>query len=370
MKQLANYVNCADYLKDAQKIFEQQNLSHHWRYIQGTSGDGISYRKNQQHFDDIELMPSMLHGGEAIELSTQLLDKTIACPLILAPIAYQQLAHSGGELASFQAAQAQDVGFCLSTLSTFDMESVASLAEGPQSTRIFQLYMQADNEVNLDLVSRAKEAGYSAIMITIDAPINGLRYHEARDQFSLPREIVAQNLVPYHGSFTSGLGHNNDIDSLMLQAPTWQQVAALIEQISLPVILKGVINVDDAYRAREIGAQGIVVSNHGGRVLDGVPSSISQLAKMRDALGSDYTILFDSGIRRGSDIYKALALGANAVLIGRPFMHGLAVAGALGVAHTLRLLKDELKLTMALMGNANIASISSRQVLTPWHSIA
>ena len=371
MNALPNYVNCLDYQQGAQEIFYAQKNEATWRYIQGVSGTGITKNNNRVDLDRLTLLPTILSGAIQPSLQTSLFNQPLKSPFLLAPLAYQKLAHNDGELASVQAAMAQDAGYCLSTLSTYSLEDVATAAAHTHSNAPlwFQLYLQPNNDINTSLIQRAETAGYSAIVITVDAPINGLRYHEARDKFSLPSADFAANLAPYRTN--NSQTHNNQglssslesLSELMAHAPSWQDIESIIQNTKLPVILKGILNPSDAVKAKAIGAQGVVVSNPGGRVLDSVPSSISMLPAIRAAVGEDYTLLFDSGIRSGTDAYKAIALGANAVMIGRPFVHALSVAGALGVAHLLRLLKDELLVTMSLMGNESIASIKPEQLL-------
>lgn len=365
MKPLPNYVCTQDYELGAQDKLNSANKSDIWRYIQGSSVQGITNAKNRTDFDAINLQPSVLKGAFTPDLSCNVLGYDMKTPLLLAPIAYQKLLDELGELASVHAAMAQDVGFCLSTLASHTIEDIASIARQAEKTAplIFQLYVQPELSDNLNLIQRAMAQGFDAIMITVDAPINGLRYHEARDRFSLPSGVSAVNLT--HSELAgSGLSHSHSINALMQVAPSWDDIAYLIEASPLPVIIKGLINPNDGLLAQQAGASGIVVSNHGGRILDGVASSISVLPQFRNTLGDEFTILFDSGIRSGSDIYKALALGANACLIGRPYLYALNVAGAMGVAHILKLLKDELALTMALMGTPNIQVIRSDTCIT------
>lgn len=363
MESLSKLVNSADYEKAAEIHFSKTDSAHNWRYISGVSGDGITYQDNLNDFDKIKLAPSVLHGCVLPDLTHTFLGNKVNTPLLLAPIAYQKVAHESGELGAIQAAMAQDVGFCLSTLSSTPLEHIAEYHE-QNNPLIFQLYLQAKQTVNLDLIKRASVSGYQAIMITVDAPINGLRYHEARDKFSLPDSVKAENLTCYESYQYSGLSNDNAIAQLMSNAPCWQDISKIINESPLPVFLKGILSVNDAIKAKKLGVHGIVVSNHGGRILDGVPSSINQLPSIRQAVGPNFSLVLDSGIRRGSDIYKALASGADAVMIGRPFIYALNVAGPLGVAHLLRLLKDELLVTMALMGNHKIEQITKDQLIT------
>lgn len=341
------------------------------------SGDEITLNKNQQAFNTLGLNQALLPDINALDTRVQLLNECHQHPMLIAPIAYQQLAHADGELATVQAANAQDISMILSTLSSVSLEQISQYKT--EQPLWFQLYIQGCKEITNDLISRAENSGYKAIVITLDAPINGLRNREQRSQFALPEGIAAQNLQPYLQAslqstsqsslqnkpqiITTGLSDKSlSLSQLLTQAPRWQDVELIIKNTKLPVYLKGILTVNDALKAKQIGAAGIVVSNHGGRVLDGVCTSIEALPAIREAVGKDMIILLDSGIRRGSDIFKALALGANSVLIGRPVIYALATDGAMGVAHCLRLLKDEFELTMALTGCASINDITSDKI--------
>lgn len=349
----ADIVCSYDYQRYAESLLEKS----HWDYIAGGSGDEITLNKNLQVFKALGLNQKLLPDIIALNTRVQLLGQCHQHPMLIAPIAYQQLAHTDGELAMVQAANAQDISMILSTLSSVSLEQVSQYKTAQPLW--FQLYIQADKKDTNDLVLRAECSGYQALVITLDAPINGLRNREQRSQFSLPEGVKAQNLQKYAQSTTTGLSDKGlCLSQLLAQAPTWQDVELIIKNTKLPVYLKGILTVDDALKAKEIGAAGVIVSNHGGRILDGVCTSLEALPAIRNAVGKEMIILLDSGIRRGSDIFKALALGANSVLIGRPVMYALATAGAMGVAHCLRLLKDEFELTMALTGCAAISDIS------------
>jgi len=359
----ADIVCSDDYQHYAESLLEKNR----WDYIAGGSGDELTLNKNQQAFNDLGLYQPLLPDIDALDTSVKLLDEYHQYPMLLAPIAYQQLAHRDGELATVQAANAQDISMILSTLSSVSLEQVSQYKT--EQPLWFQLYIQGNKKHTDDLILRAENAGYKAIVITLDAPINGLRNREQRSQFVLPEGISAKNLACYshHDSktLTTGLSNNRlSLSQLLSQAPRWQDIELIIKKTKLPVYLKGILTPQDALKAKNIGAAGIVVSNHGGRILDGVCTSIQALPHIREAVGPDMVILLDSGIRRGSDIFKALALGANSVLIGRPVIYALATAGAMGVAHCLRLLKDEFELTMALTGCASISDITVDKVRT------
>lgn len=347
----------ADYERHAQTILSEPI----WAYLSGYSMDGFTHQRNRTKLDEVlvqqRILTECLGQGDCRQT---LFGTELSMPLLIAPLAYQKLASSMGELGSVQAAAAQEVGFCLSTLASSTIEQVADVA--PQSKRWFQLYCQPSLDDTLTLIRRAESSGYQAIVVTADAPINGVRNAEQRAGFELPDGVRAVNL--------DGLPQAAQGDSVfacwMGQAPDWQTLAWLREQTSLPILLKGVMHPADAKCAVELGIDGLIVSNHGGRVLDSQPATIEVLPAIRAAVGATLPVLLDSGIRRGSDIFKAIALGADAVLLGRPVFYAQAVAGPLGVAHCLRILRDELEATMALCGCATVQDINQDCLYTPF----
>lgn len=259
------------------------------------------------------------------------------------------------------AAAAQEAGFVLSTQASVPLEDIADAiaADDLRGPLWMQLYIQPDRDFTRTLLKRAEGAGYEAIVLTVDAPTSGVRDRERRAGFRLPAGISAMNLHGMARPPARELGPHDSalFDDLLHHAPTWDDVAWLQSQTRLPVLLKGVLHADDARQAQRLGVQGLIVSNHGGRTLDTVLPTARALPRIVDAVGSDMPVLVDGGIRRGTDVLKALALGARAVLIGRPHVHALATAGALGVAHCIRLLRDELEAAMALTGCATLADI-------------
>ncbi|MBB5186389.1 isopentenyl diphosphate isomerase/L-lactate dehydrogenase-like FMN-dependent dehydrogenase [Zhongshania antarctica] len=334
-----------------------------YEYIAAGAADEYTLNRNRSAFANIELKPRLLRSFSTASTQTTLLGHDLAHPFLLAPLGYQQLCHASGELATAIAADAMDTAMIVSTLATASLEDIAAQTDAP---KWFQLYFQPQRRDTSALLARVEAAGYSAIVVTVDAPLSGLRNRAQRAGFQIPPEIEAVNISPSQGTPAPTLkGQNSILQQLMAPAPQWQDLAWLKKQTTLPIIIKGVINPDDAVQLADMGMDAIIVSNHGGRCLDGLPASIDALPAIRDALGADFPILLDSGIRRGSDIIKAIALGANAVLIGRPQAFALAVAGALGVAHMLRLLKEELEITMALCGCPHIADINRDCIFTP-----
>ena len=342
---------------DYQHIFKHFVRPDIHEYIEGGVADDISLNNNRQAFDNIKLMPKALADFSQASTQCTLLDEPFKYPFLLAPVAYQKLVHPQGGLATIEAANVMNTGVITSTLASHTLEEIAQKST---TNKWFQLYLQDSRENTLALIKRAEQAGYTSIVVTIDAPVNGLRNRSQRAGFVMPEEVQAVNIINNAQVAPMTLNPEQSIilNGVMADAPTWQDIAWLQQKTQLPILLKGIINPADALKAKKMGLAGVVVSNHGGRTLDCLPASIEMLPQIRQLVGQDFTLLLDSGIRRGTDIFKAIALGANAVLIGRPQLHGLAVAGALGVAHMLRLFVEEFEVTMALMGCATIADIN------------
>lgn len=339
-----------------------------WHYIDGGSGDEITKQANRTSFDAIKLRSRVLCDLNDASTETKLFNQTpfqqtLQYPMLIAPMAYQKLLHAHGEVGSVMASCAQNIGFTLSTLASCTIEEIAQHHQQhstqPSPPIWFALYVQPDFNETLNLIKRAEQNGYKALVISVDAPVNGLRNREQRANFKLPTEISAVNLTNKNTDTTNYDQHKHPVLTRIVQtAPTWQTIEKIITHTKLPVIIKGILDPEDALMAKKIGAQSIIVSNHGGRVLDGAQASVEALPLIRKAVGEDFTLLLDSGISRGSDIFKAIALGANSVLIGRPVLYALATAGPLGVAHVLKILKDEFELTMGLCGAKTIEEIT------------
>jgi 4-hydroxymandelate oxidase len=248
--------------------------------------------------------------------------------VFVAPLAYQKLFHAAGEIGTAQAAAAMGAGYILSTLSSTGMEEVRRAGEG--APQWFQLYLQPAPEDTIRLLRRAEAAGFAAIVVTIDAALNGGRTREMRAGFALPQHVKAVNL---RGFSSADLGPG--------YFPSWEALAWLRKQTQLPLLAKGVLRAADATRMIDLGMDGVIVSNHGGRILDTAPAALSCLQAVVSAVAGRAPVLFDSGVRRGTDVAKCLSLGAAAVLVGRPVASALTVAGAQGAAHALRILIDE-----------------------------
>jgi 4-hydroxymandelate oxidase len=328
-----------------------------WAYLSGAAADELTLHANRAAWDGIRLLPRVLRDLAGGHTRVRLLGREIAHPILLAPIAYQRLFHADGELAVAHAAAAQSAGLIVSAQASVMMEDVAApmRADSQAGPLWFQLYWRDDPAFMQALLERVERAGYEALVLTVDAPVHGARDRERRAGFTLPDDIRAVNLGGRKKPLDLQPGQSALFDGLMPRAATWAQVDWLRAHSRLPLLLKGVTHPDDARMAIERGVAGLIVSNHGGRTLDTVPATAHLLPLLRAALGPEVLLLVDGGIRRGTDVLKAFALGANAVLLGRPYVHALAAAGALGVAHALRLLRDELEIAMALSGCKTLA---------------
>lgn len=328
-----------------------------WAYLKGGAADEITLRANRAAWDELRLQPRVLRDLAGGHTRVTLLGRELRHPLLLAPIAYQRLFHADGELAIAHAAAAQAAGLILSAQASVDMEAVAApmLGDPAAGPLWFQLYWRDDRDFMRALLQRVEAAGFQALVLTVDAPVHGARDRERRAGFQLPDDIRAVNLGGLKKPLNLQPGQSALFDGLMPRAATWAEIDWLRSMSPLPLLLKGVTHADDAREALARGVAGFIVSNHGGRALDTLPATTELLPPLRAALGPDVPLLVDGGIRRGTDVLKAIALGANAALLGRPYVHALAASGALGVAHALRLLRDELEIAMALCGCKTLA---------------
>lgn len=335
----------AAYREKARQVLPQEI----WHYLDAGSGAGRTLRDNESAFDRIPLLPRPLADVRGGHTRIDLFGQTLAHPFLLAPVAYQRLFHPQGEAGSAMAAQAQQAIMIVSSLASQPLADIVNSGVDWW----FQLYWQGGREATLRLLRKAEQAGAKAIVFTVDAPIK-------QATLALPAGIRAVNLDSEPALPALADGQSVVFDQWMALAPRWEDLGWLRAQTRLPLLVKGLLHADDAVRAMDAGCDGLVVSNHGGRVLDGTPASLDALRHFRRRLGPSLPLLFDSGIRRGGDAFKAIAVGADAVLVGRPAIWGLAAAGPLGVAHVLRLLRDELEMTMALTGCSDLASVRGR----------
>lgn len=325
-----------------------------WAYINGGVGDEWTMRENTAAFARLPLRTRVLRPMHGATTALNLFGADLAAPILIAPTAFHRLVHPDGELATALAAGATGTPMVVSTQASIALEDIAAAAVGPLW---FQLYIQPDRDFTEQLVRRAEAAGYRALVLTIDSPVNGVRNAEARAGFTLPHDVRAVNLEGMRHPAPGPAGALLFGTPLIESVPTWQDIAWLRSLTRLPILLKGIVDPADALRALDCGIDGLIVSNHGGRTLDGVPAAINLLPPIAKVVDGSVPLLMDGGIRRGVDVLRALALGANAVMIGRPVLHALATAGALGVAHALRLLRAELELAMALTGCRTLTEI-------------
>ena len=333
-------------------------------YVSG-SWDEITLRDNRAAFERYKLRPRMLVDVSQRDLSTTILGQSLPLPILIAPMAFQCLAHPEGEIATAKAAAKLGSVMVLSTLATTSMEDVASVRS--QTPQWFQLYVHRDRGLTRALVERAHAAGFQALCLTVDAPVLGKREKDTHNQFVLPSDMELANFSRLaHLEISYQPGESGLFAYFLEQlnpALTWSDLEWLQSLSPLPLVVKGILRGDDAIRAVEHGAKAVMVSNHGGRQLDGAIASIDALSEVVAAVGDQVDVLVDGGIRRGTDVLKALALGAKAVLLGRPVLWGLTLAGEAGVKHILELLRDELDLAMALSGCAKLQDIDSSLVV-------
>ncbi|GJG98403.1 alpha-hydroxy acid oxidase [Cupriavidus pauculus] len=332
-------------------------------YIAGAAADGVTQRDNRLAFDRVRLMPSAFADFAGASTRSVLFGEVLESPILIAPTAYHKLVHPAGEIATAQAASLTRTWMTVSTQASVAMEEVARASSAPLW---FQLYCQPRWEDTLTLVGRAEDAGYKALVLTIDAVVSGIRNIEQRAGFRLPADVRAVNLDGFPPTPPVNASNGSPVFKGMLDnAPTWATVQALCRQTRLPVILKGLLNPADVSRALQCGVAGIIVSNHGGRTLDTVPATLDCLPGIVEAVDAAVPVLLDGGIRRGTDVVKAIALGASAVLLGQPVLHALSVGGMPGVAHMLTLLQTELEVAMALLGCPTLDAIDRSRIWVP-----
>ncbi|MGH8503160.1 MAG: alpha-hydroxy acid oxidase [Gammaproteobacteria bacterium] len=345
-------------LQDYEQLARERLSVMVYDYYAGGAGDEQTLRENEAAWSRLRIRPRVLVDVAERDLSTSVLGQNVAMPVLIAPCAFNILAHPDGERAVARAAAAAGIVHVVSTASTIRLEDVASAGGGQ---RWFQLYCYRDREVTRMLVERAQAAGYGALCVTVDMPIAGSRERDARNRFALPQDVRWANLedagLHQMPALSEGSALAKYFADLLDPCITWELIDWLRQITRLPIVVKGILTHEDAHLAVEHGVDGIVVSNHGGRQLDGVAPTCEVLAEVVGAVGDKAEVLVDGGIRRGGDIFKALALGARAVLIGRPYLWGLAVDGEAGVRRVLELLRAELSLTMGLAGRPTIASI-------------
>lgn len=335
-------------LADAERLAEQRLPADVWDYVAGGAGNEITMAANRAALDRIGVLPRALVDVEDCDTTCDLFGVTASMPVAVAPMAYHRLVHPAGERASAAAAARAGVPFAVSTMSSTTVEDVATAGGAVW----FQLYWLRDRELVAELLGRAEDAGCTAVLLTIDVPVLGRRLRDARRAFGLPAEVHAVHLgADLHiGTVAAHTGQTFD------PSLNWRDLEWIRANTSLPLVLKGVLDPRDAVRAASLGVNGIVVSNHGGRQLDGVGASAAALRAVVEQVDGRCPVLFDSGVRGGVDVLRALALGATAVLLGRPVLWGLASGGARGVDAVLRLVREELENALRLSGCPDLAA--------------
>jgi L-lactate dehydrogenase (cytochrome) len=356
-----------------------------FHYIDGGADDEWSMRRNTEAFDDIQLMPSYLRNIEHIDLKTNILNCNLDLPFFLSPTGMSRLFHHEKEYAACKAAHQHGTIYSLSTLSTTSLEDIAACSDG---LNMFQIYILKDRELTREFVQRCKESGYKALCLTVDTIVAGNRERDIVHGMTMPPRITLPNFFSYGTSFSwlfnllldpnftlANVVHRVDaldkgamalidyVNSQFDRTVTWDDVAWLAEQWDGPFVIKGLQSAEDAQKALDIGATAIMVSNHGGRQLEAVPAPVDCIQAIRDQVGDQLELIVDGGIRRGTHIIKALARGADACSIGRPYLYGLAAGGQKGVDKSINILKDEMERSMALLGVASVSELSEKHIV-------
>jgi len=333
-------------------------------YYASGAEDQWTLKENRNAFARIQFRPRILIDVSHIDMSTTVLGYKISMPIMVAPTAFQKMAHPEGEYATARAASAANTAMVLSSWSTSSVEEVASTGPG---LRFFQLYVYKDRKVVAQLVRRAEAAGFKAIALTVDTPRLGRREADIKNRFTLPPHLTLKN---FEGLNLGKMDKANDsglasyVAGQIDRTLEWKDVKWLQTITKLPIFVKGVMTAEDARLSVQHGAAGIIVSNHGARQLDYVPSTISALEEVVKAAQGRIPVFLDGGVRRGTDVFKALALGASGIFIGKPVVFSLAVQGEAGVRNVLQMLRDEFELTMALAGCRSLKEITRNHIVT------
>jgi 4-hydroxymandelate oxidase len=331
-------------------------------YYAGGAGEEATLRANRAAFSRFALRPRVLVDVAAVDTAVELLGERVALPVLLAPTAFQRLAHPEGEQATARAAGAAGTVYVASTLSTTSIEETAAAATGPLW---FQLYVFRDRAISEALIRRAEAVGCTALCLTVTVPVQGRRARDTRNAFALPDGLELANFTGLPQSLLprgAGSGLEAFIGREFDPSLTWEALEWIRSVSSLPLLVKGVVTPEDARLAVDRGADGIIVSNHGGRQLDGAEPTVLALPRVAAAVDGRVPVLMDGGVRRGTDVVKALALGARAVLIGRPYLWGLAVGGETGVVRVLETLRAEVENTLALLGCPRAGDVSGAAI--------
>lgn len=340
-------------LFDFQRIAKEKMSAMAFEYVESGAADEVTVRWNREAFERIKLLPRVLADVSQLSTKVTLFGAELAHPILVAPSAFHRLYHPEGELATAKGAGMASAGYVVSSYTTTPLEAIAEVATAPLW---LQLYVQDDRGFTKDLILRAIDNGCKALCITVDTPTTGPRDRQIKAKFQLPADFVAPYMVD------TNLGNAARI-STEHNPLTWDDITWIKSFTNVPVLLKGILHPADAELAIQAGANGIIVSNHGGRNLDTVPATAEVMPRITNQVGGRIPLLMDGGIRRGTDVLKALAMGANAVLVGRPICFGLSAGGAEGVAKVLTILQKELEMAMALTGKTTISAIDQSVLL-------
>ncbi|WOK97566.1 peroxisomal (S)-2-hydroxy-acid oxidase GLO4 isoform X2 [Canna indica] len=349
-------------LREFQELAKRKLPKMSYDYISGGAEDQFTLRENVEAFQRIMLRPRILVDVSKIDTSSTLLGHKMSSPILVAPTGSQQLAHPDGELATARAAAACNTIQVLSFASDYTLEEVASSCD---AVRFFQLYVFKGRDVAAAVVQRAERNGYKAIVLTADTPRLGRREADIKNKLIIPMNRNVEGLMSVDIHTTGGSGLEAFASKTLDPSLSWKDIEWLKSITRLPIIVKGVLTAEDAIKAVEVGVSGIIVSNHGARQLDYTPATITVLEEVVKAVSGSVPVLLDGGVRRGTDVFKALALGAKAVMIGRPVVYGLAAKGEDGVKRVITMLQKELELTMALAGCPTLKDITRNHVMVP-----
>ena len=344
-------------LDDAERLAEQAVTPEAWSYIVGGAGDERTLRWNREAFSRFRLRYRVLVDVSTVTTETTVLGTPVSLPVLVAPMAFQQIANEEGEVAMARGAGAAGTLMCLSTVATATPADVAAAAPG--APRWLQIYVFRDRAVSDDVIAQALENGFSALVLTADLPVYGIRHREARTGFESPDDAVPALVAAKERGASTDEHHTLGMLESGLE---WDYVSELVARWKVPVIVKGLVTAEDAILACEHGASAVVVSNHGGRQLDGSIAALEALPEVVEAVGDRAEVYLDGGVRRGTDVVMALALGARAVLVGRPAMYGLAFGGSKGVEQVLEILREETENALALLGCRSPAEVAASHI--------
>ncbi|KAH9797817.1 (S)-2-hydroxy-acid oxidase GLO1 [Citrus sinensis] len=360
------------YISEITNVMEYEALAKEklpkmvYDYYASGAEDQWTLQENRNAFSRILFRPRILRDVSKIDMTTTVLGFNISMPIMIAPTAFQKMAHPEGECATARAASAAGTIMTLSSWATSSVEEVSSTGPG---IRFFQLYVTKHRNVDAQLVKRAERAGFKAIALTVDTPRLGRREADIKNRFVLPPHLTLKN---YEGLYIGKMDKTDDsglasyVANQIDRSLNWKDVKWLQTITSLPILVKGVLTAEDASLAIQYGAAGIIVSNHGARQLDYVPATVMALEEVVQAAKGRVPVFLDGGVRRGTDVFKALALGASGVFVGRPVPFSLAVDGEAGVRKVLQMLRDEFELTMALSGCRSLKEITRNHIVTHW----